>query len=429
MASSSLVRIAVVGDVHGFWNLDEDQKALQLLQPQLVLFTGDFGEEDVPLVQSVAALPFPKAVILGNHDAWHTQKFPKKQNGVQMQLDMKENGVQMQLDMFGYLMSILSKRKVDVMLSRLSLKQLIVFLFPAATNNSLGDEHVGYQRMDFPSLKLSVVGGRPFSHGGDKLHRDKLLLKRAIDPSFSLCTRAKDNSVVPSSPMASSSLVRIAVVGDVHGFWKLDEDQKALQLLQPQLVLFTGDFGEEDVPLVQSVAALPFPKAVILGNHDAWHTQKFPKKQNGVQMQLDMKENGVQMQLDIHLRNLLSPPVSWDNTYTAALFSLLLFSSFGLSLKQLIVFLFPAATNNSLGDEHVGYQRMDFPSLKLSVVGGRPFSHGGDKLHRDKLLLKRYGVRNMNASAGTICRAALGTPEDHVVIVLAHNGPTGASAF
>lgn len=39
----------------------------------------------------------------------------------------------------------------------------------------------------------------------------------------------------------------------------------------------SGDFGEEDVPLVQSVAALPFPKAVILGNHDAWHTQKFPK--------------------------------------------------------------------------------------------------------------------------------------------------------
>ena len=32
--------------------------------------------------------------------------------------------------------------------------------------------------MDFPSLKLSVVGGRPFSHGGNKLHRDKLLLKR-----------------------------------------------------------------------------------------------------------------------------------------------------------------------------------------------------------------------------------------------------------
>lgn len=31
----------------------------------------------------------------------------------------------------------------------------------------------------------------------------------------------------------------------------------------------------------------------------------------------------------------------------------------------------------------------------------------------------------MNASAGSICRAALGTPKDHGVIVLAHNGPTG----
>lgn len=35
----------------------------------------------------------------------------------------------------------------------------------------------------------------------------------------------------------------------------------------------------------------------------------------------------------------------------------------------------------------------------------------------------------MNASAGSICRAALGTPEDHVVLILAHNGPTGASTF
>ncbi|KAF8083782.1 hypothetical protein N665_0751s0001 [Sinapis alba] len=166
--------------------------------------------------------------------------------------------------------------------------------------------------------------------------------------------------------MASSSLVRIAVVGDIHGFWNLDEDQKALQLLQPQLVLFTGDFGEENVPLVQSVAALPFPKAVILGNHDAWHTQNLSKKPNGVQTQLDI-----------------------------------------------------------LGDEHVGYQRMDFPSLKLSVVGGRPFSHGGDQLFRKKLLVKRYGVRDMNASAGSICRAAVETPEDHVVLILAHNGPTG----
>ncbi|VVB16430.1 unnamed protein product [Arabis nemorensis] len=166
--------------------------------------------------------------------------------------------------------------------------------------------------------------------------------------------------------MASSSLVRIAVVGDIHGFWDLDEDRKALRLLQPDLVLFTGDFGEENVPLVQSIAALPFPKAVILGNHDAWRTHDLSRRQNRVQMQLDI-----------------------------------------------------------LGDEHVGYQRLDFPSFKLSIVGGRPFSHGGHQLFRTKLLYQRYGVHDMDASARSICRAAHGTPEDHVAIILAHNGPTG----
>lgn len=36
--------------------------------------------------------------------------------------------------------------------------------------------------------------------------------------------------------------------------------------------ILSGDFAKENVPLVQSVAALPFPKAVILGNHDARYT-------------------------------------------------------------------------------------------------------------------------------------------------------------
>jgi hypothetical protein len=34
-----------------------------------------------------------------------------------------------------------------------------------------------------------------------------------------------------------------------------------------------GDFGEENVELVQDITNLDFPKAVILGNHDAcWST-------------------------------------------------------------------------------------------------------------------------------------------------------------
>lgn len=37
----------------------------------------------------------------------------------------------------------------------------------------------------------------------------------------------------------------------------------------------------------------------------------------------------------------------------------------------------------------------------------------------------RYGVQDMDGSAKRICKAALGAPEDHMVIILAHNGPTG----
>lgn len=34
----------------------------------------------------------------------------------------------------------------------------------------LGDVHVGFGRLDFPALRLSVVGGRPFSMGGERIH-------------------------------------------------------------------------------------------------------------------------------------------------------------------------------------------------------------------------------------------------------------------
>lgn len=40
----------------------------------------------------------------------------------------------------------------------------------------------------------------------------------------------------------------------------------------------------------------------------------------------------------------------------------------------------------------------------------------------------RYGIHDMEASAKRIYETTLGTPEDHVVIFLAHNGPTGMSA-
>lgn len=161
---------------------------------------------------------------------------------------------------------------------------------------------------------------------------------------------------------------RIVVVGDIHEDWEQEHDLKALKCLNPDLVLFTGDFGNENVELVRGIAAgVDTPKAAILGNHDSWTTSKFTSK----------VKDGVQLQLE------------------------------------------------SFGEQHVGYSRLHFPALKLSVVGGRPFSCGGDQLFRKKLVTKRYGVHNMEESARKIHQAALDTPEDHSIIVLAHNGPTG----
>ena len=83
--------IACVGDVHGLWNR-ESEEALSWLQPDLSLFVGDFGEEDVELVAEVARVPERKAVILGNHDAWYSASPTRRGNSVAL------DGVEEQLD-------------------------------------------------------------------------------------------------------------------------------------------------------------------------------------------------------------------------------------------------------------------------------------------------------------------------------------------
>ncbi len=47
-------------------------------------------------------------------------------------------------------------------------------------------------------------------------------------------------------------------------------------------LLYLGDFGNESVKIVEDIKKVPFPKAVILGNHDAWHGFHFSKGQGFV---------------------------------------------------------------------------------------------------------------------------------------------------
>ena len=56
---------------------------------------------------------------------------------------------------------------------------------------------------------------------------------------------------------------RFAIVGDVHDQWQPDQDYAALTRLNIDFVLFVGDFGNEAIDLVRSIAQLPLPKALI----------------------------------------------------------------------------------------------------------------------------------------------------------------------
>ncbi|MBW4623573.1 MAG: TIGR04168 family protein [Cyanosarcina radialis HA8281-LM2] len=167
--------------------------------------------------------------------------------------------------------------------------------------------------------------------------------------------------------------IEIAVVGDVHEQWE-EDDGIALKHLGVDLVLFVGDFGNESVEVVSAIASLDLPKAVILGNHDAWYTatdwgrSKCPYNRQ--------QEDWVQEQLDL------------------------------------------------LGKCHVGYSHLDFPELNLTVVGGRPFSWGGSDWRYGDFYQQRLGASSFTESADRIVSAALESTYA-TTIFLGHNGPLG----
>ena len=169
------------------------------------------------------------------------------------------------------------------------------------------------------------------------------------------------------------SEITIAVVGDVHDRWSA-ADNLALQHLDIDLVLFVGDFGNEAVEVVRDIAAVSIPKAVIMGNHDAWYSastwgqQKAPYDRS--------KEDRVQQQLDL------------------------------------------------LGEAHVGFDKLDFPQFDVSVVGSRPFSWGGDTWRNSQFYRDRYSIKSFQESTEKIVASAQNAAHE-TLIFIAHNGPTG----
>lgn len=167
--------------------------------------------------------------------------------------------------------------------------------------------------------------------------------------------------------------IKIAVVGDIHAQWT-DDDHSALVNLGVDLVLFVGDFGNESLAVVQKVADLPLPKAIALGNHDAWYTATpWGQKRCPYDRQTD---DWFQQQLDI------------------------------------------------LAPFHLNYRHLDFDVFGLSVVGGRPFSWGGPNWHLKAFYRQWFGVESIQDSRDRILKAIQQARHDHL-IVLSHNGPSG----
>lgn len=170
-----------------------------------------------------------------------------------------------------------------------------------------------------------------------------------------------------------TQLTTIAIIGDVHDQWS-SADANALEALDVDLGLFVGDFGNEAIAIVRQVAAVSMPKAVILGNHDAWYTAS---KQNRKKCPYDQtKEDRVQQQLD------------------------------------------------ALGECHVGFSKLEVPWCNFTVIGARPFSWGGASWRYKRFYRERYNVSSFADSTARIC-ASIDTAEQDTLIFLGHNGPAG----
>lgn len=177
--------------------------------------------------------------------------------------------------------------------------------------------------------------------------------------------------------MCSSRPSRIACIGDIHSVWT-KSDETALLALDPDLLLFVGDFGDEDTKTTGRVASFaesaPFPVATVFGNHDAHFS--------------------------------LSPPkvarAPYDKTKECRV---------STQLEQLQKF-------------DVSYGSRNFSQLGLSLVGGRPFTAGGPRWNGKPFYKKFYGIGTYRQSVDKMMQTVEQCDRD-MVVFLAHNGPTG----
>eukprot|EP00200_Dunaliella_tertiolecta_P010330 CAMPEP_0202382514 /NCGR_PEP_ID=MMETSP1127-20130417/43585_1 /ASSEMBLY_ACC=CAM_ASM_000462 /TAXON_ID=3047 /ORGANISM="Dunaliella tertiolecta, Strain CCMP1320" /LENGTH=450 /DNA_ID=CAMNT_0048981733 /DNA_START=114 /DNA_END=1466 /DNA_ORIENTATION=+ len=226
---------------------------------------------------------------------------------------------------------------------------------------------------------------------------------------------------------------RLAVVGDVHGLWNKDADEAALGCLNPNTVIFLGDFGEEDVELVQEVASCPFPKACILGNHDSWfHQVLVPRRKRPLPSQ---EQPSAKKQAE---DNNVAPGADFvkgcsdggsDSSSDAGGLEGGTSSTAVLEEGGRHPALAPESAVQrqlaALGDAHIGYSGMPVHGgPPLSLVGARPFSKGGSSWSSiAPFIAALYGVNSSKESAEHIVAAA--RSQGNNLVIIGHIAPLG----
>lgn len=162
-------------------------------------------------------------------------------------------------------------------------------------------------------------------------------------------------------------------VGDVHGQWDAG-DEAALGHLRPDVALFVGDYGNEDVRVVGRIAALAeaadYGVATVFGNHDAFYTA--------------------------HAYGRSNAPAAGSRV-----------------VEQ----------RRALADTDVSYRARQYGGVW--VVGGRPFSWGGPHWKHGWFYRRHVGMSNMAMSEEAITGATRSVPAGAPLVMLSHVGPTG----
>lgn len=183
----------------------------------------------------------------------------------------------------------------------------------------------------------------------------------------------------PRLPELPEGHTRVVCVGDMHDDWGAT-DEAAVGALRPDVVLFVGDYGNENVEVVRRIAefagGVDFFVGAVLGNHDGFFSMSHTGR-NYCPYDAN-KEDRVREQME-----LLEP--------------------FNPSYRSL--------------------EAKEGP-LPLSVVGGRPLTWGGPYWKHAQFYREYFKVYGMSQSADIIKEAAVAAAEKTLLFV-SHNGPTG----